>query len=175
MGRGRQQGEWIHIQTPGNNTIISPYPAPALFPSRDTMGNKMPSTGCSVSYWFPQWLCPSQPHVLRAIRLAKGIFTEAVFWRGIMGHWPRSYRNSCHTAETFPFPFPLGQTLTINSLVLCSSVCLWFEYPLNQNKLQKWEVNVKWACIKKWACIQEIAINFAWMPNGFGAIPYREY
>lgn len=33
VGRGRQQGEKIHIQTPGNR-IISPHPASALFPRR---------------------------------------------------------------------------------------------------------------------------------------------
>lgn len=33
VGRGRQQGERIHIQTPGSK-IICPYPASALFPRR---------------------------------------------------------------------------------------------------------------------------------------------
>lgn len=115
----------------------------------DRMRNKVSSTGSSVSYWFLEWLCPFQPHVLYTIHLATGIFTEAIFCRDIIGHWHRNDRNHCHTAETFPFP--LGQTLL--PLIPQSSAA---EYCLDLNtlfldrgKCQRWKADAKWTPIKR--------------------------
>lgn len=108
----------------------------------------MSSTGSSVSYWFLEWLCPSQHHVLSAIHLATGIFTEAIFCRDIIGHWHRNDRKSCHTRKHFHFPFPWGNSITINSPVQCSWGLPWFEYPLNHGNLQQWSADGKWLPIK---------------------------
>lgn len=77
----------------------------------DRMRNKISSTDSSVCYWFLEWLCPSEPQVLSTIHLATGTFREAIFCTDIIGHWHRNDRNHCHTAEAFPFLFPLGQTV----------------------------------------------------------------
>lgn len=82
-----------------------------LYFPENRMRNEIYSTGSSVSYWFLEWLCPFQPHILYTIHLATGIPTEAIFSKDIIAHWHRNYRNNCHTAETFPFSCPLGQTV----------------------------------------------------------------